>query len=74
MTQEFVRYIDTPKPERKKKVKEPIAYQCFGFIPLSIIMHFTFIRKRTTMLWQFTYGRVRHRINSYLNGNSSHRR
>jgi hypothetical protein len=35
LTQEFVRYIDTPKENRKKKQKESWASRWFGMIPMS---------------------------------------
>lgn len=35
LTQEFVRYIDTPKENRKKKQKESWTSRWFGMIPMS---------------------------------------
>jgi hypothetical protein len=35
LTQEFVRFIDTPKENRKKKQKESWASRWFGMIPMS---------------------------------------
>jgi len=43
ITQEFVKYIDTPKNERKKKVRSKGSSHWFGMIPLAIRMVF---RKR----------------------------
>lgn len=37
-TQEVVRYLDTPKEERKQKNKVPRMYHWFGFMPLAIRM------------------------------------
>lgn len=43
MTEEFVRYINTPKAERKKKApKENWATRYFGMIPMALRM---FLRK-----------------------------
>ncbi len=38
LTQEFVKYIDTPKPERKKRPKEQWSSRWFGMIPMAIRM------------------------------------
>lgn len=40
VTQEVVRYIDTPKQHRKEKVKENFSSRWFGMIPFSIKMLF----------------------------------
>ncbi len=37
-TQEVVRYLDTPKEERRQKTNEPTVYHWFGFMPLAIRM------------------------------------
>lgn len=42
LTQEFVKFIDTPKNERKKKPKEQWSSRWFGMIPMAIRM---FLRK-----------------------------
>jgi hypothetical protein len=36
LTQEFVRYIDTPKENRKKKQKESWDSRWFGMIPMAL--------------------------------------
>ncbi|MEW9672803.1 YqzE family protein [Ammoniphilus sp. 3BR4] len=38
LTQEFVKYIDTPKTERKKRPKERWSSRWFGMIPMAIRM------------------------------------
>lgn len=41
VTQEFVRYMDTPKDERKKKKpKENWSSRYFGMIPMALRMFF----------------------------------
>lgn len=40
VTEEVVRYLDTPKQHRQRKMKGPITYQWFGFMPLAITMMF----------------------------------
>ncbi len=42
LTQEFVKYIDTPKTERKKKPKQHWTSKWFGMIPMALRM---FLRK-----------------------------
>lgn len=42
LTQEFVKFIDTPKMERKKRKKEQWSSRWFGMIPMAIRM---FLRK-----------------------------
>lgn len=39
-TEEIVRYLDTPKDDRKRKPKEPLANRWFGFLPLALKMWF----------------------------------
>ncbi|MBP1932823.1 YqzE family protein [Ammoniphilus resinae] len=40
ITQEFVKYIDTPKNERKKRMKRRGSTHWFGMIPLALRMVF----------------------------------
>lgn len=46
VTQQFVRYMDQPKEERKKQRKErkqekpPLLYHWFGMLPLSLKLLF----------------------------------
>ena len=42
ITQEFVKFIDTPKADRKKKQKETWSSRWFGMIPMALRM---FLRK-----------------------------
>lgn len=45
LTQEFVKYIDTPKSERKRKPKELWSFRLFGMIPMSLWMFSQKMRK-----------------------------
>lgn len=45
LTQEFVRYIDTPKNERKRKQKEQWSSRMFGMIPMSLRIFSNKVRK-----------------------------
>lgn len=40
ITQEFVKYMDTPKSSRREKQKEKWSTRWFGMIPMSINMMF----------------------------------
>lgn len=55
-TQEVVKYFDTPKQERKRKIKEPISYHWFGFMPLSFRMLVkqmnTYVKKYVAILYK----------------------
>lgn len=46
LTQQFVRYVDQPKEDRKKKKKEekaPLSVKWFGLVPMAISM---FIKRK----------------------------
>lgn len=40
LTQEFVKYVETPKTQRHKKSNEAWSSRWFGMIPMSIKMMF----------------------------------
>ncbi|WP_082129882.1 YqzE family protein [Aneurinibacillus tyrosinisolvens] len=40
LTQQFVRYIETPKEKRVKKQKEAWSYRWFGVLPLGLSILF----------------------------------
>lgn len=48
LTQRFVTYIETPKQERPRRVREPWLYRWFGLLPLAFGMVFYRRRHRRT--------------------------
>ncbi|WCN38881.1 YqzE family protein [Aneurinibacillus uraniidurans] len=48
LTQRFVTYVETPKQERPKRVREPWSYRWFGLLPLALGMLFHRRPKRRT--------------------------
>lgn len=58
-TEEVVRYLDTPKQERQRKVKEPVTYKWFGFIPLALQMMIAQLKIHFVIFSRITFNIVR---------------
>ncbi len=63
-TEEFVRYIDTPRQNRPRKIKEPIAYQWFGFMPLAVKMILQLLNKHIKSFIRFTLNFIVKKVRS----------